>query len=172
MEENAPKTGKFSLNYGLILGGVSLVFGIMLYLQELHTSQSPVLMVIGILIAAAVVFFGVQNFKKANEGYLKLGQALKLGAGILLIGGIISILYQVVLVNYLDPDAPSKIMDARLGPALEEGKITQEQFDAQKAQSIEYWWMGYPFVLIFNVLLGLVLGLVFGLIFKKDKPTY
>lgn len=172
MEENQPKTGKFSLNYGLILGGVSLVFGIMLYLQDLHTSQSPVLMVIGILIAAVVVFLGVQNFKKANGGYLKLGQALKLGAGILLIAGIISILYQVVLVNYMDPDAPSKIMDARLGPSLEEGKITQEQFDQQKAQSIQFWWMGYPFILIINVLMGLVLGLVFGLILKKDKPTY
>ena len=172
MEENQPKTGKFSWNYGLILGGVSLVFGIMLYLQEMHTSQSPVLMVVGILMAAVVVFLGVQSFKKANGGYLKLGQALKLGAGILLIGGVISILYQVVLVNYMDPDAPSKIMDARLGPSLQEGKITQEQFDQQKKQSIQYWWMGYPFILIFNVLIGLVLGLVFGLILKKDKPAY
>ena len=172
MEENQPKTGKFSWNYGLILGAVSVVFGVMLYLQDLHTSQSIGLMITGIVLAAIVTFLGVQNFKKANEGYLTIGQALKIGAGILLIAGIISILYQVVLVNYLDPDAPSKIMDARLGPSLEEGKITQEQFDQQKAQSIQYWWMGYPFILIFNVLIGLVLGLVFGLILKKNKPTY
>ena len=172
MEENQPKTGKFSLNYGLILGGVSLVFGVMLYLQDLHTSQSTGLMIVSIVLAGIVTFLGIQNFKKANGGYLKLGQALKIGAGILLIGGIIGILYNIVLVNYIDPDAPSKIMDARLGPALEEGKITQEQFDQQKAQSLEYWWMGYPFILIFNVLIGLVLGLVIGLVLKKNKPTY
>ena len=172
MEEKLPKTGKFSLNYGLILGGVSLVFGIMLYLQDLHTSQSPGLMVIGIVLAALVTFLGIQNFKKANGGYLKLAQALKIGAGIALIAGIIAVLYNIVLVNYMDPDAPSKIMDARLGPALEAGEITQEQFDLQKQQSIDFWWMGYPFILILNVLIGLLIGLVVGLILKKDKPTY
>ncbi len=172
MEENQPKTGKFSLNYGLILGAVSVVFGVMLYLQDLHTSQSTGLMIIGIVLAAVITFLGIQNFKKANGGYLKLGQALKIGAGVLLIGGIISILYNVILVNYIDPDAPSKIMDARLGPALEEGKITQEQFDQQKQQGLDFWWMGYPFILIFNVLIGLAIGLVAGLILKKNKPTY
>ena len=129
-------------------------------------------MIIGIVLAAVITFLGIQNFKKANGGYLKLGQALKIGAGILLIGGIISILYNVILVNYIDPDAPSKIMDARLGPALEEGKITQEQFDQQKQQGLDFWWMGYPFILIFNVLIGLAIGLVAGLILKKNKPTY
>jgi len=172
MEENQPKTGKFALNYGLILGGVSLVFGILLYTQDLHTSQSSGIMIFSIVIAAIATFLGIQAFKKANGGYLTLGQALKVGAGIALISGIIAILFNYVLVTFLDTDAPSKIMDARLGPALESGKITQEQFDLQKEQSIKYWWMGYPFLLIFNILIGLALGLISGLILKKAKPAY
>ncbi len=172
MEENQPKTGKFSLNYGLILGGISLVFGILLYTQDLHTSQSPGIMIFGLALAAAVTFLGIQGFKKANGGYLTLGEALKIGAGIALIAAIVSILYNYVLVNFMDPDAPAKIMDARLGPALESGEITQEQFDLQKEQSIQYWWMGYPVILIINILIGLVLGLISGLILKKAKPAY
>ncbi len=172
MEENQPKTGKFSLNYGLILGGVSIIFGIMLYTQDMHTSQSPALMIIGIAIAAIVTFIAISNFKKASGGYLTLGQALKIGAGIALISGIIAVLYNIVLVNYMDPDAPSKIMDARLGPALESGEITKEQFDLQKEQSIKFWWMGYPFILIINIIIGLILGLITGLILKKAKPAY
>ncbi|RDY61227.1 DUF4199 domain-containing protein [Flagellimonas nanhaiensis] len=172
MEEQQPKTGKFSLNYGLILGLVSVAFGVMLYTQDLHTSQSPALMVIGIVLAAVVTFLAIAAFKKANGGYLTLGQALKIGAGIALIAGIVGILYNFVLVNYIDPDAPSKIMDARLTPALESGQITQQQFDMQKEQSIKFWWMGYPVILIINILIGLVLGLVTGLILKKAKPAY
>ncbi|WP_420602155.1 DUF4199 domain-containing protein [Flagellimonas sp.] len=172
MEENQPKTGKFSLNYGLILGGISLIFGIMLYTQDMHTSQSPVIMIIGLVLAAVVTYLGISNFRKANEGYLSLGQALKIGAGIALISAIIAIAYNYALVNYIDPDAPSKIMDARLGPALESGEITQEQFNVQKEQSIKFWWMGYPFILIINILIGLVLGLISGLILKKAKPAY
>jgi len=172
MEENQPKTGKFSLNYGLILGGISVIFGVMLYTQDMHTSQSPALMIIGIALAAVVTFIGISNFRKANEGFLTLSQALKIGAGIALISAIIAIIYNLVLVNVIDPDTPSKIMDARLGPALESGEITQEQFDLQKEQSIKFWWMGYPFILIINILIGLILGLITGLILKKDKPAY
>ena len=101
-----------------------------------------------------------------------MGQALKIGAGIALISGIIAIIYNVVLVDFIDLNAKSEIMDARLMPALESGKITQEQFDVQKEQSLKYWWMGYPFILIFNVLIGLALGLISGLILKKSKPAY
>ena len=172
MEGNQPKIGKFSLNYGLILGAIGVVFGVMLYLQDMHTSQSPVIMVIGLVLAAAVTYFGITNFKKQNDGILSLGQAVKIGAGIALVAGIISVLYNIVLVEAIDVNAKSDIMDARLGPALESGEITQEQFDLQKEQSIQFWWMSYPFIIIINVLIGLVFGLIFGLIFKKAKPAY
>ena len=172
MEEQQPKTGKFSLNYGLILGGVSVIFGIMLYTQDMHTSQSTGIIIISIALAAAITYLGISAFKKANGGFLTLGQALKIGAGIALISGIIAIIYNIVLVDFIDLNAKSEIMDARLMPSLESGKITQEQFDLQKEQSIKYWWMGYPFILIFNVLIGLALGLITGLILKKSKPAY
>jgi len=172
MESNQPKIGKFSLNYGLLLGGIGVVFGVMLYLQDMHTSQSPAVMAIGLVLAAVVTYLGVTNFKKQNDGALTLGQAVKIGAGIALIAGIISVLYNIVLVEVIDLNAKSDIMDARLGPALESGEITQQQFEQQKEQSINFWWMGYPFIIIINVLIGLVLGLIFGLIFKKAKPSY
>ncbi len=172
MEGNQPKIGKFSLNYGIILGAVGVVFGVMLYLQDMHTSQSPAIMIIGLVLAAAVTYFGITNFKKQNDGTLSLGQAVKIGAGIALVAGIISVLYNVALVEVIDVNAKSDIMDARLAPKLESGEITQEQFDMQKEQSINFWWMGYPFIIIINVLIGLVFGLIFGLIFKKAKPSY
>lgn len=172
VEENPPKTGKYSLNYGLILGGIGVAFGIMLFLQDAHTSQSPGVMAVGILLTAGVIFWGIYNFRKANGGYLTLGQALKLGAGIALIAGIVSVLFNIILVNYLDPDAPSKIMDARLAEPLANGDITAAQAEQQKEMSLQYWWMGYPVIVIVNVLIGLVIGLIAGLIFKKPKPAY
>ncbi len=39
MEQNKPKVGKFSLNYGLILGAISVVFGLMLYSMDAHANQ-------------------------------------------------------------------------------------------------------------------------------------
>jgi hypothetical protein len=172
MEANPPKTGKFSLNYGLILGGLAVIFGVMLFMSDAHTSQSPVNSIISIAMSIGVIFWGILNFKKANDGYLTLGQALKLGAGIALVAGIITVLWTMLLANVLDPDFPSKVMDTRLAEVAEEANMTPEQIQQQKEMGLKFWWFGYPVILIFNIIIGLVIGLVGGLIFKKAQPDY
>ena len=66
MEEQQAKTGKFALNYGLLSGLISVVFGVMLYTQKMHYETSTAVIVISIVILAAIVFFAVNAFKKAN----------------------------------------------------------------------------------------------------------
>ena len=172
MEANPPKTGKFSLNYGLILGGLGLIFGIMLYLSDAYVSNSSVNSIISIVLSIGVIFWGIMNFRKANDGYLTIGQALKLGAGIALIAGIISVLWTLFLSNVLDPEFPSKMMDLQLAEAAKTTDLTPEQLQQQKEMGLKFWWFGYPVILIANILIGLVIGLVGGLIFKKARPDY
>ena len=172
METNPPKTGKFSLNYGLILGGLAVIFGLMLYLSDAHTSQSPVNSIISIVMSVGVIFWGILNFRKANDGFPTIKEALKLGAGIALIAGIVTVLWTIFLSNVLDPDFPSKVMDARLAEVAEEANLTTEQLQQQKEMGLKFWWFGYPVILIVNIIIGLVIGLVGGLIFKKAQPDY
>ncbi len=172
MEENQPKIGKFSLNYGLILGIISVVFGIMLYSMDAHYSRDPANTVISIVIMVAVIIWGIYSFRKANNGFLALGQALKLGAGIALISGIIAIIYTMVLANVMDPDFAVKVAEAQKAAAEADGQMTAAQIEQQYDGTINYFWISYPFILIFNIILGLVIGLIGGLILKKSKPAY
>lgn len=172
MEENQPKTGTFSLNYGLILGLIGVAFGLMLYSMDAHYTQNPATTVISIAIMLGVTSWGIFNFRKANSGYLTLSQALKIGAGIALISGIISILYTMLLANVLDPEFVAKVMDNRMAEMEASGELTAAQIQQQKEMGIKYFWMGYPIILIINILIGLVIGLVAGLILKKEKPAY
>lgn len=172
MEENQPKTGKYSLNFGLILGLISVVFGIMLYTMDAHYSQDPANTVISIIIMVAVIIWGIISFRKANEGFLALGQALKLGAGIALVAGIIAVIYTVILSNVLDPEFATKIAELTKAKAEADGQMTTEQIQQQYDGTINYFWISYPFILIFNIIAGLVIGLIGGLIFKKSKPAY
>ena len=172
MESNPPKIGKFSLNYGLILGGIGVVFGVMLFMADAHTSQSPVNSIVSIALTVGVIFWAISSFRKANEGYLNVGEALKLGAGIALIAGIVTVIYTIFLSSVLDPDFASKVMDARLAEAAAENNLTPEQVQQQKEMGLKFWWVGYPVILIVNIVIGLIIGLVGGLIFKKVKPHY
>ncbi len=168
MEQNQPKIGKFSLNYGLILGAISVVFGLMLYSMDAHANQDTSNTVISIVLAVAVTMWGIFNFRKANGGLLSLGQAIKLGIGIALISGIIYILYMIFLSSVLDTEFITKIAENTKAAAQEAGVMTAAQIEQQYQGTIDYFWISYPFILIFNVIMGLVIGLIGGLIFKKS----
>ena len=50
--------------------------------------------------------------------------------------------------------------------------MTAAQIQQQYDGTINYFWISYPFILIFNIIFGLIIGLVGGLILKKAKPSY
>ncbi|WP_136468086.1 DUF4199 domain-containing protein [Flagellimonas onchidii] len=173
MEENQSKTGKYSLNYGLILGLISIVFGVMLYIQKLHYEMSIPVMIVSTLITIVIIFLGINAFKKANGGYLKLAEALKIAVGIALISAIISLLYQYLLVNFIEPDFMDKAMEVAKPGAFEKNpSLTEEKWEQGVAMQKKMAWIRYPVGLIISCVLGLIIGLITGLILKKAKPAY
>ncbi|NNK10430.1 MAG: DUF4199 domain-containing protein [Flavobacteriaceae bacterium] len=170
MEQNQPTIGKFSLTYGLILGAISVVFGLMLYSMDAHTSQDTSNTVISIVIAVAIIMLGIFNFRKANEGYLSLGQAIKLAIMISLVSGLIWIVYMLLMVNVLDTNFITTIAENQKAVMEAEGTLSAAQIEQQYEGTLNYFWISYPFILIFNVIMGLIIGLIGGLILKKARP--
>ncbi len=173
MENTQPKTGKYALNYGLLLGGVGVVFNLMLFSMDLHYERGFAIQAVGIVIAIAAIVLGIYQFKKANQGFLTISEALKLGAGIALIGGIIGIIYFFVLSNFMEPGFMDKMYEIGKQQAMETNpQLTEEQIDQGIEMQKKFAWLAYPVILIINIVIGLVVGLVTGLIMKKSKPAY
>ncbi|MEM9076098.1 MAG: DUF4199 domain-containing protein [Bacteroidota bacterium] len=173
MEENKPKTGKYALKFGLILGLVSIVFNVMLMSQGLHYEQTLPIQIIGILILAVVVLIGISQYKKDNGGYLVLGDALKLGTGIAVVAGVIGLIYFFIMSNVIEPDYMDKVYEIGKQKAMTDNpNLTEEQIDQGIEMQKNFAWIAYPVILIIQAVIGLVIGLIGGLIFKKDKPSY
>ncbi len=173
MEENQPKIGKFCWTYGLLLGVAGIVFSVMLYSMDMHYEQGWEIRIIGTLLMIAAIVLGTIQFKKANSGYLTIANALKLGAGIALVGGILSIVYYALLTNVIEPDFMDKVMEIAKVKTFEENpNLTEEQWNQGVEMQKSFAWIAYPAIIIINVGIGLVIGLVTGLIMKKQKPSY
>jgi len=173
MEENQPKTGKFALNYGVLLGVVSVVFGLMLFSLDMHYDQGWAIRGVSLALTVVAIIFGISQFKKANEGFLTISEALKLGAGIAVIAGIIGIIYFFLLSNVIEPDYMDKMYEIGKEKALADNpQLTEEQIDQGIEIQKGFAWVTYPIILIFNIIIGLVIGLIGGLIMKKQKPAY
>jgi len=174
MEGNQLKIGKYAIRWGVISGVIGMVFSLMLFFQGMHYEQSTATTVIGISILFAVVAFGINQFKKDNNGFLKLGQAIKLGTGIALVSGVVGLIYYFLLTNdIIEAGYMEKAMELAKNKAFADNpSMTQEQWDQGMEMQDKFKFLAYPFILIFNAILGLIAGLIFGLIMKKEESTY
>ncbi|WP_299536137.1 DUF4199 domain-containing protein [Ulvibacterium sp.] len=173
MEENQPKTGKYALRFGLLLGLVSIVFSIMLFTMDMHYEQNTMVQIVSLILAAAAISLGVSQFKKDNGGFLKLSEALKIGTGIALVAGILGLLYFFIQSSIIEPDYWDKAYEIGKQKALQDNpSLTEEQVDQGIEMQKKFKWLFYPIGLIINIIVGLVLGLIIGLIMKKQKPSY
>jgi hypothetical protein len=174
MEGNQPQIRKYAIQWGVISAVIGIVFQVMLMFQKMHYEQSTAIQVIGISILFAVIAFGINSFKKDNGGFLKLNQALKLGTAIAVVSGLVGLIYYFLLSNdILEAGYMEKTMELAKNKAFADNpNMTQEQWDQGMEMQEKFQYLAYPFILIFNAILGLVAGLIFGLIMKKDSPTY
>lgn len=174
MEENQPNTGKYALTYGAILGGVSVVFALMLFSVDMHYQGGAVVMSIAIILPIAAIVFGMIQFRKANDGFMTLSQAMKVGVGIALVGGIIGIVFNQLMTSVIDPEMMNKSMEFQKAALLESTKMTPDQVDAQMelGQSFNTPAIIIAIGLVFSLVTGLIYSLIAGLILKKQKDEY
>lgn len=171
MEEKKIKTGSFALTYGLILGAVSVIFALMLYSVDLHYKGGVMVGVVSIAITLILIVLGIYQFKKANNGFLTFGQGLKVGVGISLIGGIVGIIFNLLMSNVIDPDMMTKALEFQKGELLANTKMTPEQVENQLEMGKKFSTptMQVLFGLLFSIVLGFVFSLIPALALKKEE---
>ena len=173
MENQKITPSKTALNYGIILGGISLVYSLMLFFLDMHYQGDTIASVIGYLIFIIIVFWAIRDFKKNNNGYISLSEALKTGVGTSLISALILCIYTIILIEYLDPEFLDKSTEYQKQKLLQEDpeisvENVDKMFDMQKEFSGPFIISG--FIIIFNLFFGFIISLIVGLILKKSQP--
>jgi len=173
MEENKLTIKSTILTYGLILGGISVAFNLMLYFLDMHYQQNAAAGYVGIALMIGVLMYAFIVFKKHNEGYLSLSEVLKIGLGISLIAGLVGVLYAFVLTEFLDPDMMNKALELQFEKMrVENPEMSQEQLDMSREMADKFSspLIRSAFQLIGALFIGFIISLIGGLIVKKSRP--
>ncbi len=115
---------------------------------------------------------GLIDYKKNNEGFIVLKQTFKIGIGISLLGGLIAILWKILLIHIIDPGVIDMIKESNFKRIVEKSTdLTQENLNQQIAIVNEYT---SPFVMIWTALaedlfVGFLVSLIGGLIVRKKR---
>ncbi|WP_025664864.1 DUF4199 domain-containing protein [Aquimarina megaterium] len=175
MEKTTISIKKHILKYGITLGILFVVYGVILYLTNNTTSKNQIFAVIRAAVLIGVIIYGIKVYKSANNGFLKLSEALKIGIGIALIGGIITIVWNSLLMNVIEPNMTDQIFDAQRKAMFEKNpNISQEQIKQSRAmvEKINSPYIMSIIGIAWNLFSGFIISLIGGAIMQKNRDVF
>lgn len=173
MAQEAISPKKIMIDYGVLLGIISLLLGVLMYVTNNHISPHWSLATAGFVLFIVVVVLGLKKFKESKGGYLSLGEALKIGIGIALISALIGLVWQLVMTNILDPEYADKVLQLQREEIIErQPDISQEQLDStmEMISGFSSPIFGAAVQILGGLFFGFLISLVAGLIMKKENP--
>lgn len=170
MEHLKPKTGKFALNYGIILGVIMIALSVISYVtgQALEGAQWP--QVIYYILFPVVIMYAISAYKKQNANQLSLGDAIKIGVVIGVISALAYILYGLLFNYVIDPEFMGQLMEVTREKMIEQNPDMPQ---AQLEQSMKFMetmfnpLIGSAFWIAMSALFGLIWSLIGGLVMKN-----
>jgi len=173
MENQTASLKKIALNFGVLLALLSIVLQVISFVLDAHIDRPWLLTILQLIISVGVLVYGIKAFKNDNAGFLTIAQALKTGLAISLVAGIISVIFNYIFINYIDPDFIQKTLDfSREQMITDFPNMTQEQIENSLEISAKFMTptimsaMGILATLFF----GFIISLVAGMILKKNPP--
>lgn len=173
MEEKAKAPFlKPALIYGAILGGASVLVGLILYFMDMSTetwAMWPALVIgIGVMVYCLVAY--------RNEylgGFASYGQILKMAIVISIIASVIGAIYAYLLYGVLDPDLIDKVRIAAEERIMNNPRIPESFYDqamerVEKSLTVKRMVMN---AVIWGTVMNVILGLIISAFVKKEQKA-
>lgn len=171
-----------ALKAGLIIGAVSIVMFLIMYVADIKPvgiMMPIIIMVIGIAISIIILVVLFKKFRTTIGGFISFGDSFLYCFIAFAVSVIISQLFSYLFVMFIEPDYYKHIMDAQkawmetyLAGKMPEEKIA-EQLDKLDAQTAK---MGSFSTVLKNLLGSLVvsgiIALIVGAVMKKKPEMF
>ncbi|WP_298311674.1 DUF4199 domain-containing protein [uncultured Aquimarina sp.] len=160
------------LKFGLLQGITTIIYSFSIYVRgnfaKINTSHATIFL----LILACWIMIGMIKFKKTNDNYISLGEALKIGIGITVFGGFLAILWKILLIHVIDPDIITQLEEKQINYMIKNSDdFTQENIDRRVALTRKYTspLIQIGAAILESLFLGFIISLVGGFIIRKKK---
>ena len=167
--ENQASSKSIILNYGLYLGIISVLVSLVTYATGNHLQPHWSISVINVVIMVTMIVMGMKKFKSDNGGFMSWGQAVKVGVGLTMISTIIVIVYNMIFMNFIEPDFMNQ-MSAIQEQAWVDAGMSSEEIDAAKTmmQKFQGPVISSAIGLVVAAFLGFVISAISGAIMKES----
>lgn len=162
---------KETLNYGIILGLITIVLSVLTYMLDL-TFKTWILWP-SLVISLVVLFLLLRSYRDHyNNGYITYGKSVGAGVVINVYAAVITAIYIYVLYAFIDPGLVDQQMAMAEEKMINRG-VPEAAIDAGMAMQAKLMkpWFVSLMGLINSVFFGLIISLIVSLfIMKKGNP--
>lgn len=160
------------LVWGLIMGFVSVIFSVVLYMLDQFGNQS--LGFISIAISIVILIFGMRSFRdQVRGGVLPFGQAFGFGVIAFLVSGLLGSIFSYIMFTAIDPELITRVRDAAIEKAVEKsgGRAPVEAIEeGMEMMSFMFKPVWMAVMGFFSAgFMGAIISLILAAIFKKDE---
>jgi len=179
--EKKPTLLQHTLMYGAILGIVSIIMSLIMYIagyMPINLKRIMLTAVISIAITIIFVSAGMKSYRdKVLEGNISYGQAFVAGLLIVVFSAVLASIYNLIFNLVIDPDYMNRVMEATRNWTYDmmnnmgapEGQIedAMERFDRQQANMSHLKTLMQG--IIWSVVFGAIISLIVAAFVKKSR---
>ena len=174
MNEIIKKNG---ITYGIIIGLFTILYTTAIYSIDLALFTNAWIGVITMIIYITIGVVLVSKTKKQLNNNITFKEAFTVYFLAAVVGSTISTLFNILLFNFIDPEAKEKIKELSIKYAVEvlekfgspDSAVNEtiKKMGETDAYSARNLLMGLAFSFVFSAIFGLILAAIF-----KSKPSY
>ncbi|MFP4845726.1 DUF4199 domain-containing protein [Winogradskyella sp. PE311] len=169
MEHQTAPIKPIAYTWGLYSALISITGLIIMYIANIDKSWilSGASLILGIL----VYVYGIRAYKLSNANVLSVGQAIKVGLAIAVIGGLITAIYSYVHYEFIYPEFIEMQKETAYNQMIENNpSMTQDQIDQAMGMSSMFMTPGFFSIMsiIGALVFGLIVSLITGLIMRSN----
>ena len=175
METQKASVKKIAPSYGIMLALGTIIVSVIVYVLGYTYEQPWWQSALNFVIMLACIVYGLKAFKKANGGFLSIGESLKTGLAISLIAGLIGSIFTYLFVTVIEPDFVVNMLEVTEAKMIEQNpNMTAEQMEMALGMTESMMSPGImvAFGIIASLFFGFIISLVAGLIMKQNRPAH
>lgn len=171
MDSEIKSPGKFAVNYGIILGLILVVIYALMYATNMLVEGVQWPMVIYYIIFPTYIIYAISQYKKINNNFLTVSDALKVGVAAAVISGLVYAVFSIILFYVIDTELMDKMMEATREKLYENPNMTSEMVETSMSMMEQFSGplFGSAIWIALSALFGLIYSFIAGMVMKKES---
>lgn len=158
------------LKWGLIGGVAVVILGLLSYL--LNLSDSKIIQYASVILMLAIIVLGLFEYRdKLGGGFASFGELFKVGLMIGLIISVVSVIWSLIYMNYIDTELVERIL-LKTEIDLETNGMSDSEMKIAMEYTRKFMQPGYMAVisLASSLFMSGIISIISALVIKNNKP--